>query len=157
MLMYADVIQIFLSSPVGDASECLGKLNHDLDRVFRWARANGLLLNPLKSKCLIIHKNRRFSLSNAAIMIDCEKIDIVTSAKNLGVVFNSTLSWSSHVNTVVGQTYAKLRTLWVNHSYTPVNIRLLLAKSLLIPGLIYGSELFANCDSRCIKDVEVRR
>ncbi|XP_075157774.1 uncharacterized protein LOC142231041 [Haematobia irritans] len=146
--MYADDIQIFLSSPVGDTSECLGKLNQDLDRVFRWATANGLLLNPQKSKCLIIHKNRRFSLSNADIMLNGQKIDVVTSAKNLGVVFNSTLSWSSHVNTAVGQTYAKLRALWVTHSYTPVNIRLLLAKSLLLPGLIYGSELFANCDSQ---------
>ncbi|XP_075159620.1 uncharacterized protein LOC142232810 [Haematobia irritans] len=70
ILMYADDIQIFLSSPVGDTSECLGKLNHDLDRVFRWATANGLLLNPQKSKCLIIQKNRRFSLSNADIMLN---------------------------------------------------------------------------------------
>lgn len=57
------------------------------------------------------------------------------------------MTWSNHVNTVLGQTYGKLRSLWATQCYTPLKIRLLLAKSYLIPGLIYGCELFANCDS----------
>ncbi|XP_059219737.1 protein sidekick-2-like [Stomoxys calcitrans] len=91
--------------------------------------------------------SKRFTLRDLDVTINRQKIDIVSSAKNLGVIFNSSLTWSNHVNAIAGQTYAKLRTLWITHSYTPIEVRTLLAKMFLIPGLIYGCELFANCDS----------
>ena len=40
-----------------------------------------------------------------------------------------------------------LRTLWVTQSYTPLKIRMLLAKTYLLPTLLYGCEIYANCDS----------
>lgn len=69
------------------------------------------------------------------------------SVKNLGIVFNNTLTWSNHVNSVVGATYNRLRTLWSTQSFTPQRIRLLLAKSYLMPSLLYGCEMFSCCDS----------
>ncbi|XP_065358619.1 uncharacterized protein LOC135952544 [Calliphora vicina] len=116
-----------------------------------WAMKNGLCLNPQKSKCLLIHnKTLKPNIEND-IRINNEKIAIVQSAKNLGLVFNNNLSWSNHIQSLVSQTYLKLRTLWITQFYTPLRIRILIAKTYLIPGLIYGCELFANCDSNLLK------
>ena len=73
-------------------------------------------------------------------MINNEQIEIVKSSKNLGIVLNNNLTWSHHINALVGQVYVKLRTLWSVQYFTPLNIRLLLAKTYLIPSLTYGCE-----------------
>ena len=36
--------------------------------------------------------------------------------------------------------------LWTTQYFTPIKIRMLLAKQYLIPTLLYGCELFSNCD-----------
>lgn len=145
--MYADDVQLYLSSPVYSMDDAIEKINADLSNIFRWAAANGLCLNPNKSKCLLIRKKTINPVLNSEISINNQRIEIVSSIKNLGVVFNSNLTWSNHVNSLSGQTYGKLRALWSTQYFTPIKVRILLAKAYLIPGLIYGCELFASCDA----------
>ncbi|XP_075158103.1 uncharacterized protein LOC142231377 [Haematobia irritans] len=97
-VMYADDVQVFLSGNVGSIRDTVERINNDLNRVFNWAKANGLLLNPTKSKCLIIHRNKHFHPHAPDIIINDQKVDVVTRAKNLGVIFNSSLSWTDHAN-----------------------------------------------------------
>ena len=59
------------------------------------------------------------------------------------------------MDTLVSQTYLKLRTLWITQYYTPIRIRLLLAKAYLIQGHLYGCELFCNCDSNSKRKLNV--
>ncbi|XP_075157516.1 uncharacterized protein LOC142230773 [Haematobia irritans] len=91
-VMCADDVQVFQSGNVGSIRDTVERLNNDLNRVFNWAKANGLLLR-----------------------------------------LNNDLN--------------RVKSAVFSHSYTPLNIRILLAKTLLVPGLIYDCELFANCDS----------
>lgn len=153
--MYADDVQLYLSSPVKSIKENIDKLNDDLSKIHRWATANGLCLNPNKSKCLVIHKKTINPVIEHEILIDNQKILIVPTAKNLGIVFNSTLTWTNHINSLVGQTYAKLRSLWSTQSFTPLKVRLLLAKTYVLPSLLYGCELFANCDTTSKRRLKV--
>ena len=108
-----------------------------------------------KSKCLIIHKKSLRHNLNFDILLNNEKIEIVSSSKNLGVVFNNTLSWNNHINCTVGKTYGMLRTLWATQHCTPLNIRTILAKSYLMPVLLYGCEVFACCDSSSKKKLNL--
>ncbi|XP_075167425.1 uncharacterized protein LOC142239522 [Haematobia irritans] len=122
-------------------------VNDDLANVWTWAMANGLCLNPNKTKFLRIRKRANRDTSNVVIKINDQPIDLVAQARNLGMIFNDKLTWSNHINAVVGQTYQKLRSLWATQSFTPLDIRSLLVKSYIIPGLLYGCELFSNCDA----------
>ena len=56
-----------------------------------------------------------------------------------GIIFN-------HVNSLVVQAYIMLRILWPTQLHMPLNTRILIAKTHLIP-LLYGCELFRNCNS----------
>lgn len=145
--MYADDVQVYLSSSLSSINECIDKINIDLSKIQVWAKGNGLYLNPLKSKCLVISKKSVKPVVLNDLLINGQKICIVPTSKNLGIIFNSTLTWSNHINSIVAQAYIKLRSLWATQSFTPLNIRLLLAKSYVIPALLYGCELFASCDS----------
>lgn len=157
--MYADDAQVYLSSPGNALKENLDKLNHDLKSIYCWATANGLCLNPQKSKCIII---RRRSVSpliineiSNEISINDQRIEVVDAAKNLGIIFNSSLTWSNHVNSLVRQTYVKLRSLWSTQFLIPIKTRTMLAKTYLIPGLTYGCELFSKCDSESQRKLNV--
>lgn len=146
--MYADDIQLYTSNPIDKLDEAVCRINSDLESIYLWACANGLSLNPQKSKCLLIHDRfTKITESSVNIMFNRQKIQIVSSVKNLGVIFDNILSWKNHVNNIVGTTYNKLRTLWSTQPYTPLNIRVLLAKAYLMPSLFYACEVFSNCDS----------
>ena len=71
------------------------------------------------------------------IIIRGNKVNFVESATNLGITFNGQLTWSNHINVIVGRVHGMLRNLWAVIDSTPY----------LIPVLLYGSEIFANCDT----------
>lgn len=145
--MYADDVQIYLGAKLDSIDDAVREVNYDLQKIQDWASANGLCLNPLKSKCLVIHGRTRKHNFDVNIVLNGRQIKVVQSVKNLGIIFNNTLTWSNHINSIVGATYGKLRALWATQSFTPQRIRLLLAKSQLMPSLLYGCELFSCCDS----------
>lgn len=154
--LYADDVQIYLSSSLSSISENIIRLNYDLSYIHDWATSNGLAINPKKSKCLVVHSRSFNSLNyNFDVAIKGVKIDIVSQTKNLGIILNRSLTWSNHINVAVGQAYSKLRTLWSSQPYTPLHIRVLLAKSYIMPGILYGCELFANCDSSSKRKLNV--
>ncbi|KAI8120490.1 hypothetical protein CVS40_8304 [Lucilia cuprina] len=125
------------------------KLRNELNNIYLWDTSNGLSINPNKSKCLVIGKpvHTSYASSNVNIIINNQPIEIVNSAKNLGIIFNSNLSWSDHINYICGRTFSMIRSLWHSQHCTPLNIRILFAKTYLIPILLYGCELFASCDA----------
>ena len=54
--LYADDVQLCLNSRVDDISHGVDCLNGEFARIFLWATANGLCLNPGKSKCILLHR-----------------------------------------------------------------------------------------------------
>lgn len=153
--MYADDVQLYISCHPSDTTECISKLNQDLDTINTWASRNGLCLNAKKTKAMVIGKSKLIPTSLPPIQINNSSIEIVETAKNLGVIFNSKLDWSNHINVICGRTFSMLRNLWMTQYYTPFEIRMLLAKTYLIPTLMYGCELFASCDSASKKKLNV--
>lgn len=144
--IYADDVQVFISTHIKSINDCLIKLNDDLGHVYTWATSNGLCLNPIKSKCLMIYsKSIKLSIK-PEVVLNNQLIEIVQTTKNLGIIFNNNLTWSDHINTAVGKTYGMLRVLWKTQYFTPVGIRLLLAKTYILPILLYGCEIFSSCD-----------
>lgn len=145
--MYADDVQIYMGTSTSSVQDAVQKMNYDLQSVHDWATANGLSLNPLKSKCLVIQGRTRKFTFDWNIVLNGQRIVVVDSAKNLGVIFNRTLTWSNHVGSIVGATYNKLRALWSTQSFTPQRIRILLVKTYIMPTLLYGCEIFSSCDA----------
>lgn len=149
--LYADDVQLYMSCEKNLMDECVLNLNANLNTVYNWATANGLAVNPAKSKCLIIGKRTILQSRAPHILINGQVIPFVDTAKNLGIVFNSTLTWSNHINSICGRTWSMIRNLWQTQHCTPIKTRILLAKAYLMPTLLYGCELFAGCDAKGIK------
>ena len=144
--IYADDVQLYISCAKQNLSCCINNLNEDLRSISEWAKGNGLVLNPSKCSCIAISRSNNDCLEPPQVLVDNNAVKFVKHVKNLGIIFDQNLSWNMHVNKKIGCVYGMLRTLWVTKSFTPINIRMLLAKSYLLPTLLYGCEIYANCD-----------
>ena len=78
-----------------------------------WMAANKLLLNPSKTEFLLLGTpqqlkqiDRLKSLKLGDIIIIVELAD---AARNLGIVFNSTMSLTGHVNSICKSSYIFIR------------------------------------------------
>lgn len=153
--MYADDVQLYISTSREELANCVSLLNMDLTRVSTWAESNGLSLNPVKSKCLILSR-APFTLPNdMSVKLSNVSINIVQTAKNLGVIFNNKLTWRDHIMSAVGSTNAALRNLYISQSFTPLRIRMMLAKTYIVPKLLYACELFSNCSRDMMNKLNV--
>ena len=144
--IYADDVQLYLSCDKKNITKCIETLNEDLRSISEWAKGNGLVLNPLKCDCIAIQKNSNYSLELPQVLLDNNEIKFVKQVKNLGIIFDEKLSWNLHINNSIGKVYGMLRSLWITKAFIPTNIRMLLAKTYLLPTLLYGCEIYANCD-----------
>lgn len=143
--MYADDVQLYAHCRTDDLCSGVHRINEDLERLAEWANSNSLCVNPRKSKAIILHR-RQVNLNNIPrLKILNDDIEFVESAKNLGLTIDERLSWDKHISLAVGKCYGQLRLLNVVRSVVPQNIKLMLAKTMLFPQLLYGCEIFANC------------
>lgn len=90
-------------------------MNEDLDRIAAWSNNNALVLNPLKSKYMVIgSKNQieKASNNNLVVKIGDTNIEHVCEAKNLGVLFDSNLRFENHVLGLVRNCFYRLKILY---------------------------------------------
>ena len=82
-------------------SDSLPSLNSSLQLCLNLANLrilkNGLTLNTLKSKCMLIHSSQNKIDGKLELFVDCLPIEQVRVLKFLGVLLNNTLTWSDHI------------------------------------------------------------
>ena len=73
----------------------------------------------------------------------------------MGIIINQTLTWKDHINQISRRIYWHLRRLWKFSDYIPINTKIILIKSLLIPHILYGDILFHPMSSDCSTKLQV--
>jgi hypothetical protein len=83
-----------------DIKQTIVKLENDLRSVAKWCFEHQLLINPNKTKFLLI--GSRPMLQNLPTNISLnflkQTVNPVTSAKDLGTTFDSILSYNEHIS-----------------------------------------------------------
>lgn len=146
MHIYADDVQLCFSCRTSDTRSYVAWINLQLIAISDWATKNGLKLNPDKTKCIVISRKSIDTLSLPRLALGDKTIEYVQTARNLGVLFDNTLSWNRHIELAIGQIYGMLRTLWSIHQYIPFSVRHAIAHAYLLPKLLYCCEIYAECD-----------
>ncbi|XP_075158199.1 uncharacterized protein LOC142231474 [Haematobia irritans] len=68
--MYADDVQLYASCDITFLNDYVAKISDDLSSIHRWAKGNGLSLNPKKSKMILIRKHLTEDATYARFPID---------------------------------------------------------------------------------------
>jgi hypothetical protein len=146
-LMFADDT-IILAESHSDLSDKLSLVNN-------WMGDNAMEVNPSKCGIMEIHP----SLPIEPVLFNGEEIPKVNTYVYLGIEFNNMLDINlmSKYRIDKGKNTLRLLTPTLRNAKVPLEYRIMLIKSILIPTIHYGSEVFGMNEARvnslkCILD-----
>ena len=102
--LFADDTSVYVTDK--SASSLQRRLQSVIDRLSLWFRSWAVTVNPSKSALMVLTTRR--SVPVVSVNLDGSNISQVSTHKHLGVTFNSRLSWSDHVDTIVKKTSCKV-------------------------------------------------
>ena len=150
--IYADDIQLYITCRPHDISSSIAKVNEDLSSILSWADRNTLVLNPSKSKYLVLGtRNQILKVPSdlPEIKIKNMEVERVFEARNLGVLMDVGLRFEGHVMEIVRGCFYRLKLLYRIRDYLNEDLRVKLCDSLVLSKLgyadiVYGPRLLAR-------------
>ena len=138
ILLYADDAKLYLV--VENINDSL-KLQRDINKFLHWAAINGLSVNS--SKCFFVSFARSQLQLGTSYLIHNSQLEGVDSMRDLGVVFDSKMTFGNQIEIVVNKC---LRTLGfiknVSRDFRSASTLVKLYKSLLLPILTFCSPIW---------------
>lgn len=102
-LLYADDLKIYRI--ISSHLDCLA-LQADIDELQRWCLENGMELNIKKCKTIVF--TRRQSQIGFEYSVGTEILERVASIRDLGVIFDTKLSFNEHISVTTAKAFAAL-------------------------------------------------
>lgn len=153
--LFADDVQIYYCAKKNSDNQLISiEINQDLAKLQRWSEKNLLPINTSKTKALLISNLRSPSIPPTLVMAG-ERIEFCDRVNNLGVIFNSNLDWSSHINTQIGKVYGTLKKLNLLTKNFDTECKLKLFKTLIYPHFLYGDFILSNASVASIDRLRV--
>ncbi|CAB4026746.1 Hypothetical predicted protein [Paramuricea clavata] len=152
---YVDDSKVFLSFPIKDTTSTKANLEEDLCLVAKWCSTNHLLINPEKTKFLLIGTPQLLKELPSSMTLSFLGKDIIPvfSAKDLGVTLDSHLSYNEHKNLVSSCTAKLCQINRVKDSFDKETLKLIIS-SLVISKLFYCSSTWSNTSSTNISKLQ---
>ncbi len=143
--LYADDTAIFYASK--DLLEIQRVLNQELGYAHKWLTDNKLTLNVKKTKCMLFSSKRKQTKVKKPMEIKIlgEKVEVVPEFKYLGLWFDSTLSWGTHIDKICAKVSQRLGIVRRIRNCLPQQTCCMLVQSMVLPILDYGSVAWSNC------------
>src|SRR5258708_3668591 len=135
---YADDTQLYISFPPNLSRTPLSLLSSTLDLVHTWFTNNRLCLNPSKTEYIIIGSSyQRSKISSTSISIAGNLIKPVSSARNLGIIFDSDLSLRKQISSICQTSFYHIRQLRQIRSSIDINSATILANAYLTTVILF--------------------
>ena len=132
-LLFADDLKIYRR--IDSMNDCL-LLQGDIDRLTSWCSQNNVELNI--SKCKFISFTRKRQPTLHVYTVDGVRLSRVTSVTDLGVVFDSELRFTSHIDWVISKAFRMLGfVLRQCHDFKDVEVLKIVYYSLIRSHLEY--------------------
>ena len=143
---YVDDSKVFLSFPLSDVDSALGELEQDLLKVASWFCEIHLLINPVKTKFLLIGTRQLLTrLPNPpSVFFLGKSLEPASSANDLGDIIDPFLTYNNHISKVVSSCFSKLFQInRVKANFVSNTLQLIII-SLVFNKMLYCSTDWAN-------------
>ena len=152
---YVDDTKLLMSFQAQDCEPTMAMMNDDLIKLRNWCFDNRLLLKTEKTK-LIVPGNRQTvsKLEDFRLTLLGKELSPVDSVKDLGVVFDSKLSFNDHTTITVSSCMSALGQISrVKHVFRK-NILVTIINSLVFSKLYYCSSVWSNTSASNIRKLQ---
>ena len=117
VFQYADDTQLLVSGPQNDLGELISRMEASLDG---WFCGNALKVNTSKTQLMVFGSRQNLRKMPAfTVSLRDTELEPCAPVGNLGVVFDSTLSWEAHVS----ELSRRCTGLLIGLSYPPLSPR----------------------------------
>ena len=143
---YVDDSKILLSFPVTDFNDAKIKLEEDLHKVATWCCENQLLINPDKTKFMLNGTRQLMSSHSVDFSVSFmgKTLTPVNSARDLGAIMDSHLTYDSHISYLVSSCLSKLVQINRVKKSFDKDILMLIISSLVFSKMFYCSSVWSN-------------
>ncbi|CAL8083264.1 unnamed protein product [Orchesella dallaii] len=157
-LMYADDIVIYTEGK--SFSEIIAKLEQEMLQIQEWCKVNHMSINYDKTKLMFFYKSRDSSVKKESmpsfITIGDKQIERVEEFKYLGVIIDSTLTFSSHFKLVVKKISDRLSYLRGFKRYLNTRILRVMVNSHLYSIIDYGIDIWAVQSDTMLNELQAK-
>jgi len=143
--LYADDTQLYLKFEPADFGAAAVHMENAIRMVHSWMSHNMLKLNTSKTEVLVIaNKQHLESFRDASLRVGGDDIKLTSTARNIGVTFDSTLSMIPHINSSARSANYHLRNIGRVRKFLTKAATEQLVHSLVTCRLDYGNALLVN-------------
>ncbi len=144
--LYADDTQLFISFSPHSYLSSVEHLQSTIRGVSSWMSANQLSLNPAKTEFLVLGSQQQLAKLNHPLLVIEPNITItpVSSARNLGILFDSCLTFDSQITSLSKSCYYHIRDLRRIRDTLDLKTASVIATSLVHSKIDYCNSLYYN-------------
>ena len=155
--MYVDDTQLYITCSLDKLDECMVHLKACLQDIKCWMLQNHLKMNDSKTEVLIIcsEANRKKLSHISSLEVGTECVEPSTSARNLGVFIDETLSMQDQVNYTIKACYAQLYRISKIRPFLTEEAAAELIRSLVLSKLDYCNSLLFGLPDCQIKKMQL--
>ena len=148
-LLFADDLQIYLSTEYENIHLNLNKVTDDIIHITNWANDNQLFINLDKTNATLFGPKKHlddFFNSDISIQLPANNINITfkMTVKNLDVLFDHKLKWDDHIIKISNKIRSTLYRLRYFKNYVNLETRKQLVTSLILPHFDYCTSILGN-------------
>ena len=151
---YADDVGLSRSIPTENTGMDVNPMSTEASQLDSWANSNEMLLNGKKSQRLLICFKRNIP-ALTPLSLGGDQVPVTSTAKGLGFIFDSKLTFQDHVRSTVSKASSRLyylRVLTKQGMSVPDLVQVYL--SLIRPVLEYGHVLLVGCNEELSTSME---
>ena len=137
MRLFADDNAMYLTVGGSDDEKVVQK---DLDRLSVWESQWDMEFNP--SKCQVVRMTTAKKVINSVYTLHGQKLEVVTSARYLGVDISRGLTWNSHIDRTTGNANRTLGYIQRNIKTKIQKVRETAYNTLVRPQLEYAATVW---------------
>ena len=156
-----DDFKLLLSFLVKDTDSAKATIEEDLHRAAKWCSLNDVLINPTKTKLLLVSTLQMTNRLPTDFKLDFLGKEITPSSggKDLGVVIDSHLTYDDHIDSIVSSCMGNLCQIRVNdsfdkdtlsHGFFPSHEQAFLLLLCLVEHFIKESQEAPSCPELCV-------
>lgn len=148
--LFADDCQLYLSDSIINNVSTIEKLNEDLQLILNWAVVNKLTLNAKKTQAIVVYKQKIDLTTFPSVVLNSVMVPYSETVKNLGIIMDSTLTWSMQINKVCARVYNILRSLWKLTISCSSSLRQKLFMAFILPHFLYADVVIFGMYEYCL-------
>lgn len=144
---YADDNQIIHTFDPSYYGEVAANVNEDLRNVLEYSKKHNLRLNARKTQVMLFAppNSTQFLKSYLQFELDGQDLSFTETAKNLGVLLDTSLRFSQYISNLSQKSYLALKTLYANKHILNFKVRKKLCEAYIMSTLSYCLILYYPC------------